>query len=83
MIADIIVDFENHLDHGNVYLVEIEMPLQDAPDDVPSSIRYHLYVTAHTPHQAKYIAHCMYPDADGYFSSDDPVTREEYAARRN
>lgn len=82
MIADLVIDFDTHLQNGSVWLVELDLPLQDAPDDVPSSITVDCYVTAHTQHQATYIAQCMYPDSLGC-SVSEPITQEEYATRRN
>jgi hypothetical protein len=83
MIADLIVDFDTHLTNGRVYLVELELPLQDAPDDVPSTLNVDYYVIANNHVQAMYFANSAYPDATGVFVHEEPVTPEEYAARRN
>lgn len=83
MIADLIADFDFHLEHGKVWLVELELPLLDAPDDVPSHLTTDVYVVANNQHQAMYIAQCMYPDSLGAASNDSPITPEQYAARRN
>jgi len=83
MMSDMIIDFENHLKNGKVYLVEVALPLQDAPEDVPSYITADVYVVANNSHQALYIVNCMYPDNDGATTDDGPVTEYEYAARRN
>ncbi len=83
MIADLIIDFDSHLKHGKMWLVELQLPLQDAPEDVPSCIDVDLYLAANNQHQAMYIAQCMYPDNVGCSCNDDPVTEEIYASRRN
>jgi len=83
MIADLIVDFDFHLEHGKVWLVELSLPLLDAPDDVPSHIEVDVYVVANSQNQALYLAQCMYPDSIGAASPDSPISPEQYAARRN
>ena len=83
MIADMIVDFESHLNHGRVWLVSVQLPMQDAPDDVPDFLDVDLYVIADSQHQAQYLASCMYPDNIGCRINDEPVTEVQYAARRN
>lgn len=83
MIADLIVDFDFHLEHGKVWLVELLLPLLDAPDDVPSHLSTDVYVIANSQNQALYIAQCMYPDSIEAASPDSPITPEQYAARRN
>jgi hypothetical protein len=83
MISDLIIDFDNHLKTGRVYLVELELELQDAPDDVPSSITADVYVVANSHYQAQYIANTMYPDVLSICVNENPITEYEYAARRN
>lgn len=83
MTADMIVDFESHLDHGKVWLVSLELPMQDAPDDVPDFLDVDLYVTADSIDHAQYLACCMYPDNIGCSINEQPVTKEEYANRGN
>jgi hypothetical protein len=82
-MSDLIIDFDNQLKSGKVYLVEVYLPLQDAPEDVPNCIAADVYVVANSAYQAQYIVECMYPDNDGTSTSDRPVTEYEYAARRN
>lgn len=84
MIADIIHDFDWHLDHGNVYLVEVELPWDDEnAEPSHSTIDYAVYLIANSAAQAHYIANTMYPDALSYSWYDDPINREQYAARRD
>jgi hypothetical protein len=82
-MSDLIIDFDNHLKNSKVYLVEIELPLQDTPDDVPSSITADVYVVANSYYQAQYIVQAMYPDCEGVSVYEEPITEYEYAARRN
>lgn len=83
MMSDLIIDFDSSLKHGHVYLVEVEMPLQDHPDDVPISISADVYLVARNYYQAQYIAQSMYPDALGISVYEEPISEYEYAARRN
>lgn len=78
-----IVDFDTHLTNGRVYLVELEIPFQDAPDDAPGVINVDYYVIANNAVQAVYFANSAYPDAVGVHYENDPVTPEQYAARGN
>lgn len=84
MIADIIHDFDWHLDHGNVYLVEVELTWEDE-NAVPNRgfVNYDVYLIANSGAQAHYIANTLYPDAASYAWSNDPINREQYAARRD
>jgi hypothetical protein len=82
-MSDLVIDFENHLKHGNVYLAEVDLELQDAPDDVPSSITADVYVIATNHDMAQFIVSQMYPDYLGLSINLEPITEYEYAARRN
>lgn len=84
MIADIIHDFDSHLDSGHVWLVEIEMAWHDEnaePNDGFYSVD--TYVIAPDQNLAQYIASTLYPDVLSICINDRPVTREEYATRRD
>lgn len=83
MMSDLVIDFENHLKHGNVYLAEVDLEFKDAPDDVPSSITADVYVIATNHDMAQFIVSQMYPDYLGLSINADPITEYEYAARRN
>jgi len=83
MISDLIIDFDNHLKNARVYLVELDLELQDAPDDVPDAITADVYVVANSHYQAQYIANTMYPDVLSMCVKETPITEYEYAARRN
>ena len=83
MTADIIIDFDTHLNNGRVYLVELDLPLQDAPDDAPTVLHVDYYVIANNHVQAQYFANSAYQDATGVSVNDEPITPEQYAARRD
>lgn len=83
MMSDLIVDFDNSLKHGHVYLVEVELPWQDAPDEAPNTITADVYVVASNPDLAQYIVSVMYPDYESISVHHEPITEYEYAARRN
>lgn len=83
MIADVVIDFDNHLKHGRVYLVELQLAYQDAPDDAPSSITADVYLVAASHYMAQYIANTMYPDVMSIHVHKEPITEYGYAARRN
>lgn len=82
-MSDLIIDFESSLKHGNVYLVEVELPWQDAPDEAPSTITADVYVVAANLDLAQYIVSVMYPDYESISVYHEPITEYEYAARRN
>jgi len=83
MMSDLVIDFESHLKHGSVYLVEVELPWQDHPDEAPSTIFTDVYVIAISFDQAQYIVSTMYPDYESISVNHEPITEFEYAARRN
>jgi hypothetical protein len=82
-MSDLVIDFDNHLKNSKVYLVELELELQDSPDDVPNTITADVYVVANNSTQARYIVECMYPDSLGVSINEEPITEYDYAARRN
>lgn len=84
MIADIIHDFDSHLDSGHVWLVEVELEWHDE-DAEPNDGFYSVdtYVIAPDQNLAHYIAHTLYPDVLSLVIDDHPITREGYATRRD
>lgn len=83
MMSDLVIDFDSHLKHGHVYLVELETEWQDHPDEAPGIITVDVYVIAPNPDLAQYIATTIYPEAIGIFVHEEPITEYTYAARRN
>ena len=84
MIADIIHDFDSHLDNGHVWMVELELEWMDEHSDPPNGwFNVHTYVVAPNRDLAQYITTTLYPDALSFVIDDKPVTREGYATRRD
>lgn len=73
MKSDIVVSWDQHLKKGNVWKVEIELPMQDTPGDDLYFYSVEVYVTAPTRDLACYIVSTMYPDYESMCSDDNPV----------
>jgi hypothetical protein len=72
MAPDIVVSWQQHLKNGNVWRVEVELSMQDTPDDF-HIYNVEVYVVAPTVTLAQYIVATMYPDYEGIFVDDEPV----------
>jgi|TARA_B100001059_G_scaffold85300_1_gene83373 hypothetical protein len=72
MAPDIVVSWQQHLKNGNVWRVEVELSMQDTPDDF-HTYNVEVYVVAPTVTLAQYIVATMYPDYEGIFVDDEPV----------
>jgi hypothetical protein len=66
------VSWEQHLKNGNVWRVEVELSMQDTPDDF-HIYNVEVYVVAPTVTLAQYIVATMYPDYEGIFVDDEPT----------
>jgi len=73
MKSDIVVSWDQHLKNGNVWKIEIELPMQDTPGDDTYFYSADVYVTAPTRDLACYIVSTMYPDYESMCSDDNPV----------
>ena len=73
MSSDVIVGWNQHLKNGNVWKVEIELPMQDTPGDDIYYYSVDLYVVAPNSSLAQYIATTMYPDFESICVNDEPV----------
>jgi len=73
MKPDIVVSWDQHLKKGNVWKIELELPMQDTPGDDIYFYNVELYVAAPTRDLACYIASTMYPDYESMCSDDNPV----------
>lgn len=71
---DMVVSWDSHLKHGNIWRIELELPMQDAPDDAPQHLDIVVDVIATTSHLAQYIVHEMYPDYLSIVIPDDPLS---------
>ena len=74
MSSDVIVGWKQHIKKGNVWKVEIELPMQDTPGDDIYYYNVEVYVVAPTRDLACYIVSTMYPDYESMCSSEEPVT---------
>ena len=72
MRSDMIVSWDQHLKSGNVWRVQVELAMQDTPDDF-YTYNVEVYVVASTQSLAQYIAATMYPDYEGIFVDDEPT----------
>ena len=73
MSSDVIVGWSQHLKNGNVWKVEVELPMQDTPGDDIYYYSVDLYVVAPNSSLAQYIATTMYPDFESICVNDEPV----------
>ena len=72
MKPDVTVPWDQHLKNGNVWRVEVELSMQDTPDDF-HIYNVEVYVVAPTVTLAQYIVATMYPDYEGIFVDDEPT----------
>ena len=70
---DMIVSWDKHLEHGNIWRVELELPMQDAPDDAPNWLDVVVDVVSPTKELAQYIVTTMYPDYLSLVIPDEPL----------
>ena len=70
---DMIVGWEQHLKNGNVWKVNVELPIQDVPDGDILHYNVDVYVVAPTQALAQYIVATMYPDYESISVDDEPV----------
>ena len=73
MQPDMIVSWEQHLENGNVWKVEVELAMQGGETDEQLAYNVEIYVVAPTQALAQYIVATMYPDYEGIFVNDEPV----------
>ena len=74
MQPDMIVSWEQHLENGNVWKVEVELAMQGGETDEQLAYNVEVYVVAPTVELAQYIVATMYPDHEGIFVNDEPLT---------
>ena len=72
MKPDMIVSWEQHLKNGNVWKVNIELPIQDTPGDDILFYSVDVYIIAPTQALAQYIVSTMYPDYLSLCIDDEP-----------
>jgi hypothetical protein len=74
MSSEVIVGWNQHLKNGNVWKVQVELPMQDTPGDDIYYYSVDLYVVAPNSNLAQYIATTMYPEYDSICVDDNPVS---------
>jgi len=74
MSSEVIVGWNQHLKNGNVWKVQVELPMQDTPGDDIYYYSVDLYVVAPNYNLAQYIATTMYPEYDSICVDDNPVS---------
>lgn len=74
MSSDVTVGWNQHIKNGNVWKVEIELPMQDTPGDDIYYYSVDLYVVAPNSNLAQYIATTMYPDYESICVDEKPVS---------
>lgn len=74
MQPDMIVSWDNHLKHGKIWRIDVELPMQDAPDDAPNWLNVCVDVVAPTANLAQYIVQEMYPDCLSIVIPDEPLS---------
>ena len=74
MNYDMLVSWDKHLKNGNIWRVNVELPMQDAPEDAPQWLDVAVDVVAPNQQLAQYIATTMYPDYESLSVSDRPLS---------
>ena len=74
MMSDMVIDYTAHLKAGRVWRVEIELPMQDAPDDAPDFLNVSVDVVAPNKHLAQYIVSTIYSDFESLRISNEPLS---------
>ena len=69
---DMIVGWEQHLKNGNLWKVNVELPIQDVPDGDILYYNVDVYVVSPTQALAQYIVSTMYPDYESISVDDEP-----------
>lgn len=74
MMSDMVIDYAAHLKAGRVWRVEIQLPMQDAPDDAPDFLNVSVDVVAPNKNLAQYIVSTIYTDFESLCISDEPLS---------
>ncbi len=76
MKYDYLVGYDSHLKRNHVWRVYVELPMQDAPEDVPNSLIVGVDVVSPTKDLAMYIVSTMYPYFDSISCDDFPLSAQ-------
>jgi len=74
MKPDMVISWDQHIKNGNVWKVEVELAMQGDKTDKQFVYNVEVYVVAPTVALAQYIVATMYPDYEGIFVNDEPLT---------
>ena len=66
------VSFKEHLKHGNVWGVEVSLPIGGTPSDPPYTIDVLVDIIAPNRDLAQYIVSVMYPDYQSIRIPEEP-----------
>ena len=73
MQPDMTISWDQHLKHGNVWQVEVELAMQGGDTDEQLYYNVSVDVVAPTPELAQYIVTTMYPDYVSASVPDEPT----------
>ena len=73
MKPDMVISWKEHIKNGNVWKVNIELPMQDTPGDDILFYSVDVYIVAPTQALAQYIVSTMYPDYLSLSIDDEPI----------
>ena len=79
MKPDMIVSWEHHLRDGNVWRVNIELPMQDVPGGDITFYNVDVYVVSPTQALAQYIVSTMYSEYQSLSVDDEPCRISDFA----
>ena len=75
---DMYVTFRDHMRHGDVWTAEVELLMQDTPEEPPYSYWVVVDVIAPNRDLAYYIVSVMYPDYETITIEDVPLNQTNY-----
>ena len=73
MKPEVTVSWEQHLKNGNVWRVNLELPMQDVPGGDVTFYDVDVYVVSPTQELAQYIVSTMYSEYQSISIDDEPV----------
>lgn len=73
MKPDIFVGWDKHIQNGNVWAVDLELPMQDVPGGDINYYTVEVLVVANSPDMAQFIASQLYPDYESISVQDYPI----------
>jgi len=79
MKPDMTLSWKDHIRKGNVWRVQVELPMQDTPGDDLYIYVVEVYVVATTQSLAQYIVSTMYPDYESISVDDEPCRTSDFA----